>query len=217
MNNNHIFGEGYYENVRPEIIELVDKDVKFILDVGCGKGYLGSKLKSLNPNCKVIGIEYVEEIAQQAKSLLDEVIVGDIQNIDLKFDKFLFDGVIFADILEHLVDPIGVLIRLKPYLKPGGFIITSIPNMRHYTVILRLIRRGWIYDNYGHFDKTHIRFFSLQSMEKLITNAGYVIETKTPRIVASKKMQILDVIAFGKLQEFLAFQYIIKARNYNIL
>jgi len=212
-NTNKDIDEGYFENKRPEIIELIEKESKLILDVGCGKGYLGRELKNIYPQCKVIGIEYNDEIAKQAKLNIDDVYVGDVQNMNLNLDKSTLDAIIFADILEHIIDPSSVLIRLKQYLKNGGYIIASIPNMRHYTVIMRLIKRGWMYDEYGHFDKTHIRFFSLHSMIQLIKDAGYMIELIKPRIVASKKMKILNFMLFDRLQEFIAFQYIIKARN----
>jgi len=212
-NTNKDIDEGYFENKRPEIIELIEKESKLILDVGCGKGYLGRELKKIYPQCKVIGIEYNDEIAKQAKLNIDDVYVGDVQNMNLNLDKSTLDAIIFADILEHIIDPSSVLIRLKQYLKNGGYIIASIPNMRHYTVIMRLIKRGWMYDEYGHFDKTHIRFFSLHSMIQLIKDAGYMIELIKPRIVASKKMKILNFMLFDRLQEFIAFQYIIKARN----
>jgi len=204
---------GYYENERSEIFSLVDPAVMTILDIGCGKGVLGETLKKAVPGRRVFGIEFNNQAAQAASKKLDGVLQGDVQAMELKFEKGMFDLMIFADILEHLVEPERALERLKPYLKLGGTIIASIPNMRHYTVILRLIRRGWIYDNFGHFDRTHLRFFSLESMKTLISGAGFSIEQVAPRLVASKKIKLANGLLFGKLEDFMAFQYIIKARN----
>jgi 2-polyprenyl-3-methyl-5-hydroxy-6-metoxy-1,4-benzoquinol methylase len=203
---------GYYENVRPEVAALVDAGTKTILDVGCGTGRLSALLKKLDPKRTVFGVEQNEQAASDACKVLDSVVTGDIQTMQLPFESAMFDCMVFADVLEHLIDPGAVLRKLRPYLKPQGYIICSVPNMRHYTVILKLIRRGWEYDDYGLFDRTHIRFFSLTSAKKMLVEEGFELEHIEPRIVASRKMRFLNRLWFGALEEFVAFQYIFKAR-----
>ncbi len=203
---------GYYGNERMEIFSLITPSILSILDVGCGLGNLGARLRSSVDGRKVFGIEHIEEVAKIAKTKLDGVLLGDVQNMDITFDKSMFDCIIFADILEHLLDPVSVLQKLRQFLKSDGIIICSIPNMRHYTVVLKLVRRGWIYEDYGHFDRTHLRFFSLESMKKLIIDSGFVIESIIPRIVASKKMLLMNRMMFGRLEEFIAFHYLMTAK-----
>jgi 2-polyprenyl-3-methyl-5-hydroxy-6-metoxy-1,4-benzoquinol methylase len=204
---------GYYENERPEVFRFVDESARVILDVGCGKGRLGANLKQAVPGRKVFGIERNDQIAAEARKVLDEVLVGDLQTMNIPFDIKMFDCIIFADVLEHLVEPDAALRKLKPHLKPHGSVICSIPNMRHYTAILRLLRRGWQYDDWGLFDRTHLRFFSLRTMKKMLADQGFQIEQIRPRIVASRKMKVLNALCLGKLEEFVAWQYLIKARN----
>lgn len=206
-------GTGYYDNERPEIFRLVEESARVILDVGCGTGRLGANLRQAVPGRKVFGIEHNNRIAAEAEKLLDGVLVGDLQTMSIHFDPEVFDCIIFADILEHLVDPAAVLRKLKPHLKPEGKVICSIPNMRHYTAILRLLCRGWEYDDWGLFDRTHLRFFSLRTMKKILADQGFQIEHIEPRIVASRKMEFVNALCFGKLEEFVAWQYLIKARN----
>jgi 2-polyprenyl-3-methyl-5-hydroxy-6-metoxy-1,4-benzoquinol methylase len=206
-------GPGYYDNERPEIFRLVEENARVILDVGCGKGRLGANLKQAVLGRKVFGIEHNDRIAAEAKKVLDRVLIGDLQTMNIPFDLERFDCIIFADILEHLVDPDAALRRLKPHLKPHGKVICSIPNMRHYTAILKLLYRGWEYNGWGLFDRTHLRFFSLHTMKKLLADQGFQIERIEPRIVASRKMKFLNTLCFGKLEEFIAWQYLIKARN----
>jgi O-antigen biosynthesis protein len=203
----------YFENERPEIIALVRPASLMILDVGCGMGKLSSNLKIQNPHRKVIGIENNKIAAEEARKHLDEIVEGDIQTTEIPFVKSTFDCIIYADILEHLTNPEATLLKLKPYLKPDGYIICSIPNMRHYTAILQLLLHGWEYKDFGLFDKTHLRFFSLNSAITLITHLGFKIDMVIPRIVASNKIKVLDTLCFHKLEEFLAMQYIIRAIN----
>lgn len=204
---------GYYENERPEVAGLVEDEHKVILDVGCGHGRMGAYLLKGVSGRRVYGIELFEEAAEKAKEVLTDVVCGDIETMQIPFDSDFFDCIVFADVLEHVRSPQEILRKLYPFLKPGGVIISSIPNMRHYTVILRLLSRGWEYDDFGHFDRTHLRFFSKRSMNELISDAGFVIESCTPRIVASKKMQALNALCFGSLGDFLAYQYVLKARK----
>jgi len=203
--------QDYFENERPEIVELVDSSAKVILDVGCGAGRLGARLKTLDSTRTIYGIEHNESAAAKAEQVLDRVFVGDVQTVDLPLQNAQVDCMIFADILEHLAHPEKALAKLRPLLRPDGFIIASIPNMRHYTVILRLITTGWRYEEFGLFDKTHLRYFSRGTMGELLSDAGFVPDIVAPRVVASKKMRILNFFLFGMLEEFLAMQYIIKA------
>lgn len=199
---------GYFDNQRPEIVKLIDPAATTILDVGCGNGQLGAELKRLSPRRKIIGIEKNKIAATEARYVLDEVIEQDIENLDLPFKNDMFDYIIFADILEHLLEPEKVLKKFKPVLKKNGTIILSIPNIRHYTTILQLLFRGWEYKDYGLFDRTHLRFYSLKSIKELITNSGYKIQKIEPRIVASKKAKIINFFCFNKLTDLLAMQYI---------
>jgi hypothetical protein len=102
--------------------------------------------------------------------------------------------------------------RLREHLAPSGLLVCSIPNIRHYTAIMRLIGSGWSYDDFGLFDRTHLRFFSRLSMIQLLTDAGFSVVSTAPRIVASRKMRALNTVAGGTLEEFLALQYLLTAR-----
>lgn len=205
-------GEGYYANTREDLIPLIDSRCKAILDVGCGMGRLGAALKALVPGREVHGVEMVKEAAAQARMVLDSVVVGDVQTLSLPFDPGTFDCIIFADVLEHLLDPASALRSVRPLLRPGGVIVCSIPNMRHYTAILRLLLNGWSYDEYGLFDRTHLRFFSLASMRELLASSGWTIETIRPRISGSRKARLVNWFMGGRLEEFLALAYLLRAR-----
>ncbi len=204
-------GPGYYENTRPDLLPLIGPSHRRILDVGCGAGRFGAVLKSREPGREVHGVEVVEEAGRKARQVLDSVLIGDIQTMTLPFAPESFDCIIFADVLEHLLDPGAVLRKVRPLVRRDGIIVCSIPNMRHYTALMRLVREGWRYDDYGLFDRTHLRFFSLRTMKELLTANGWQIESVTPRIVASRKARLANAIAGGRLEEFLSLTYILCA------
>ena len=90
--------------------------------------------------------------------------------------------VTFGDVLEHLRDPLAVLRMAVAKLKPTGFIVTSLPNVAHGDVRLSLLRGAFEYRDTGLLDRTHMRFFTLQSVRELLGEAGLVV-VDTRRVI----------------------------------
>lgn len=149
-----------------------------ILDVGCGTGNRGKFLKRQGNEC--FGITISGREAEIAQKELDGVIVTDVEiTTSLPFDEDFFDTIIFADVLEHLRNPEHILTLVKQYLKPGGKIIASIPNVANFVVRMNLLRGRFDYEQTGILDNTHIRFYTLKTARSLLTSAGYeILDTK---------------------------------------
>ena len=65
----------YYSNARPEMVNFVPKDIKTILDVGCGEGVFALSLKNENNNLETWGVEINSKIAEIAKNLVKVLVV----------------------------------------------------------------------------------------------------------------------------------------------
>ncbi|MBU1122852.1 MAG: class I SAM-dependent methyltransferase [Candidatus Omnitrophota bacterium] len=197
---------------RDDFLSLLSQGILNVLDVGCGNGGLGSKLKERGIG--VIGIERNKSLCSQAAKNLDNVFLADIESFKLPLSKKSFDCIMYADILEHLIEPKNILENYKEYLKDDGCIIASIPNIRYYKVILRLLLGGsWDYMEHGILDKSHLRFFTLINIKELFVAAGYQIVEVKRNIVASSGFKLLNFCLFGGLKEFLTYQYYIKAKK----
>ena len=159
--------EAYYEFDRPEVQALVPKNAEVVLDIGCGAGALGSGLKK-KLGCYVVGIEYVATQGEKAKRRLDEVYIGDATKIVDRLKESQFDAVIMADFIEHIATPEEMLQSVKKLLKPNGKIILSIPNVRHWSVVKDLLEGRWEYEDAGILDRTHLKFFTLQSIHNVM-------------------------------------------------
>jgi len=123
---------------------------------------------------------------------------------------------LYADVLEHLTDPLRVLKEHKKYLSDEGFILASMPNVRYYKVILRLILGGtWDYVNAGILDKTHLRFFTLINMKELFGAAGLEVVEIRRNVVSARGFKVLNFFCFNLLKDFLTYQYYIKAKKLN--
>jgi 2-polyprenyl-3-methyl-5-hydroxy-6-metoxy-1,4-benzoquinol methylase len=206
---------------RNDILDFVPLDAVNILDVGCSVGTVGEALKTRAPEVEVTGIEFDPAAAAEARQRLDRVIQLDLNAGDLEFDlpAAYFDCILFGDVLEHLVDPWGRLEKFKQYLRPGGVVVTSLPNIRHLDTVFNLVVRGkWPYRERGIHDRTHLRFFTLKNIEELFAGASLKI-TRLRRIyrimerphILNRQAWLLRLVRFWPIREFFTFQYTIQA------
>jgi radical SAM superfamily enzyme YgiQ (UPF0313 family)/GT2 family glycosyltransferase/SAM-dependent methyltransferase len=185
----------YYANARRNIADLVPQSARRVLDVGCGQGLTGGLLR-VERGIEVVGVELHSEVAEIAKSHLSRVVIGDLESMDLPFDHGYFDCIIFADVLEHLVNPWGALQKVVKYLSIGGTIIASIPNIRNLDVLSKLAGGTWGYTEQGIMDRTHLRFFALADMFKLFEDVG--IQARVAEVVRDPVFASMDLRALFK-------------------
>jgi methionine biosynthesis protein MetW len=148
-----------------------------VLDVGCGTGSISFLIRDIR-RCTVIGVEPHAERARKARSRGIDVAASEL-NSNSAFTLGRFDVVLFADVLEHMADPLSTLRLSRDLLKARGCLIASIPNVAHWTVRLNLLRGRFDYDVSGIMDATHLRWFTVRSLDRLFTQAGYrIVESK---------------------------------------
>jgi 2-polyprenyl-3-methyl-5-hydroxy-6-metoxy-1,4-benzoquinol methylase len=165
---------GYFEFDRPELLALIPVSARKVLDIGCGAGRLGAAVKA-RQGAEVVGIELVAEAAQAARSRLDQVLAGDVERLDLPFEPGSFDAIVCGDVLEHLREPERLLRQARGWLRPGGRLVASIPNVRHHTVVRSLLEGNWTYEPAGLLDRTHLQFFTRRDIEDLFRAAGFTV------------------------------------------
>jgi 2-polyprenyl-3-methyl-5-hydroxy-6-metoxy-1,4-benzoquinol methylase len=213
----------YYGDPRPDIAQLVDPSGKSILDVGCGEGALASSLREAGA-AHIAGIELDTGAANIAGERLDHLVRGDVGAVSLPFEPEQFDYVIFADVLEHLPDPERALARTLPFLRPGGRVIVSVPNMRFFSVLLRLVFDRWSYTDAGIRDRTHLRIFTRRTLERMLRGHGLTMERleRNYRLFEDQSeigragvlaTRVARVTLAPLFRDLMAFQYIAVARR----
>ena len=109
-----------------------DADTR-VLEIGCAQSrwlpYFAREW-----GYRVAGLDYSELGCRQSRDLLvREGIAGEIYHQDLfcpRPDQVSSFDLIFSNgVVEHFQDPGNVLKQMAVYLKPGGFMITLIPNL----------------------------------------------------------------------------------------
>ena len=202
----------YYNFEKPQFLKLIREGPNVVLDLGCGSGQLGKRLIELNRATEVVGVEIFESAATNASKYYSKVICGDIENIELPYREY-FDYVVCGDILEHLRDPWVALQRVHGWLKPGGALIASIPNVRYWRVLRDLIVKGrWEYVDSGIMDITHLRFFTRKSFGEALAKSNYSI-ARYEFWVNGKKQGFFNRMTFGFFQEFMGSQFMVLANK----
>jgi 2-polyprenyl-3-methyl-5-hydroxy-6-metoxy-1,4-benzoquinol methylase/uncharacterized protein YukE len=165
---------------------------KRVLEVGCATGYFTKVLAERG--CKVTGMEIDAGAAEQAARWADRVLVGSAEDEQVwaEVDDEAFDVITFGDVLEHLRDPLAVLRTARRKLKPAGFVVTSLPNIAHGDVRLALLHGSFEYRETGLLDRTHVHFFTLQSVRDLLYDAGLIV-VDTRRVIMPMFTTELDL------------------------
>lgn len=220
----------YYDNVNQDLLICMNPQARSVLELGCGAGALAQAYKTLNSAANYVGVELFPEAAQQAEKILDHVLIGDLdthmilEDLSRLTPKFGFDLVVCGDILEHLKNPWGVLRRVHDLLAEQGECLACLPNVGHWSVVAQLLGGQWNYADQGLLDRTHLRFFTLDSIYEMFRTAGYVVTEAVPRVfnaqAAQQMIELLlpTVAALGHRpdrarQSLAAYQWVVRAQR----
>lgn len=204
-----------YSGFRPDILRLLPPAPLRVLDIGCGQGGLGEGIKQHWPAAHVVGLDGNQELLADAATRLDEALLADLNaptSLEVLGVK-LFDVIILADVLEHLVAPEQLLRGAVSHLTPNGVIITSLPNVRHYSTLIALVFSGrWPRRGRGIHDRTHLHFYTRKDILDLLRSCGLtpVREARNVRLVESLSWTNIPgkLLDFWPFRGFLTFQYL---------
>lgn len=213
MNLYHDKRPDYFSGTRTQILDLIPKFSQRVLEIGCGSGQTLEMLKEKKLCKETVGIELFSEAADEARDKVDFVYCMDIEKGTMPEDIGMFDLILLLDILEHLINPWEVLTSLtKTHLAEGGRVIVSLPNARHFSLVLPLLFGKFDYKERGILDKTHLRFFTRKSAAELLKSAGLTIEaTKRTSLDLYLNSGKFNAITLGLFSEFFTSQYIFSA------
>ena len=151
-----------------------------VLDVGCGFATTSAEIEKRGS--RVTGIEMNGAAVAKASSRLSGVLQADLNDIGSVTERLggaMFDVVMFADVLEHLTDPLAIVRGYLRFLRPGGTVIVSLPNVALWSVRVMLLTGRFDYADSGVLDRTHLRFFTRRTAKELLTAAGLEIVKTT--------------------------------------
>ena len=120
-----------------------------LLEVGCARSvwlpYFAREF-----GFTISGLDYSEFGCQQSKSILESAgVTGNIVCADLFTPPSSllenFDVVVSFGVIEHFTDTSACVKSLSQFLKPGGILISIVPNMAGWTGILQKLLAPQVY------------------------------------------------------------------------
>lgn len=206
--------DDYFKHARTEVLPFLPARLEKVLELGAASGATFAAIKQTHPNAWGYGIELDRNAAARAKNVFNVVQVGAIETIkfELEIAQNTLDLVLCLDVLEHLVDPWAQVKRIAPLLREGGRLIISVPNVRNFKFLMRLLFKGdFHYVDAGILDRTHLRFFTFETAQELGTRAGlkplYLGGTKPPKPMSAKG--IIKALTFGALEPIMQKQVLV--------
>lgn len=203
-----------------KILRLIGQN-KRVLELGTAVGSMTQLIHEVN-GCTVVGMEIDPEMAKMATPWCERMIVGNIEAMDLAetLGDDRFDVIVAADVLEHLYDPWACLLKIRPYLRPEGFIVLSVPNVAHNALLAELLNGRFPYQEKGLLDRTHLRFFTRSNLEDMLFSTGYlpskwernlVAESATEFALDWKNISSQLKASLASNMEGQTYQFIVKA------
>jgi SAM-dependent methyltransferase len=163
------------DHERPELTRRLPGGALRILDVGCGAGAGIASAKIRHPAWAVTGIEWDRDLVARARSRCDRVVDGDLARIlpILEKEGELFEAVVFADVLEHLEDPVAALAAGRRVAAPGARLIVSVPNVGHLSIARDLVAGRFDPIPAGLTDARHLRWFTRTFLAEALDESGW--------------------------------------------
>lgn len=130
------------------------------LDIGCSIG----NFLNLDP-ARIEGIDIDRDALEVCRERGLRATSFDIVAGDFTW-KDHFEVVYFRHVIEHMTDPLAILIKIRSILKPGGLLVVETPD--YVTAHHRKKSNFW--DDY-----THKTPFTFHSLERIAFDAGFEI------------------------------------------
>ena len=208
--------ENYFSHARREVAALLPQHCGRVLEIGCGSGATLGWLRQNKQTSCTVGVEIAEIAATAARVNVDEVYCLDFETVELPAATAEFDVILCLDVLEHMVNPWDAVDRLvSRYLAPGGVLVVSLPNVRHYSVVLPLLFKGrWTYEDAGLLDRTHLRFFTRQTaLELLAHDQLEAAQDKDAKPDWRTRKGVFNNLTGGIFRDLLTYQYCLAVRK----
>ena len=139
-----------------------------VLDVGAAQGILGRLAEG--SGLTIDAVEPHPEWAEHARPHYRQVFNTTIEAAPLA-DK-AYRMVLCGDVLEHTVDPVAALTRLRRAAADDATFVVSLPNVAHLAVRMMLLFGNFPKMDRGILDKTHLHFFTRDTAEQMLRQAG---------------------------------------------
>lgn len=200
---------------RGDLVAKLPEGARSVLDVGCSRGATAEALR-MRGVARIVGIEPDPGDAAEAARVYDRVLARPLEAVPPDEFAAEFDGVLFGDVLEHLVDPSDALARVRPWLSPAGVVVASVPNVGNWAIVADLLAGRFDYVPYSILSGTHVRHFTRRTIGDLFEATGFRVEsidTVTPPVSPEDAVRLSRLTEWpGASEDLAAAEFVVVAR-----
>lgn len=148
---------------------------KKVLELGVGDSSL---TKRMTEGGAIVDVAELDaRLLDGARPYCRKAVATNLDDVEsLDFEEQYYDIILAADVLEHLKNPEAVLSRLKKFLRKGGLLIVSLPNVANIYVRLNILFGRFPYHTKGILDATHLHFYTLVTAKKMLVKTGWAVK-----------------------------------------
>lgn len=143
---------------------------EYVLDSGCGPGFLAGMLRDAGMN--VVGTDVSRVGPERTRARGIDAQQVDLDTDPLPFADGTFDAVIANSNLEHLFYMRRHVQELVRCARPGGKFVWLVPNIGHWRHRIWLLAGRFPYVADSPTDEYHIRYVTAYEGKKLLREAG---------------------------------------------
>ncbi len=204
----------YFSGARADFVARLPRDnTSTVLEIGCGTGATGALALARGHAGRYVGVELFDAAAVEARKVLSEVVVGDVEQLDLNWAPATFDALIMSEVLAHLIDPWATLDKLSTVLRPGALVLASAPNISHWRILRGLFDGRFDLTERGALDRAHMRWFTPSTFTAMFEAAGFRVEQVGPVTPFAPRTQLLSRLTDRRFDHLFMSQIAIEARK----
>lgn len=194
------------------IVKIVGSG-KTILEIGSSTGYMTQAF--LDNGCTIDVVEVDQKAASKIPPQARKVLNYSIEDSKIKQDlSSNYDFIIMADVLEHLVNPRQVLRMLFEVAGNQTRLLVSVPNVASWVMRKKLFFAGdFAYQDSGILDKTHLHFYTVATLPKILRENGWQTEKligtiiRVPFELTLQKIWLLGLFYNKRIRGYLAERF----------
>ncbi len=172
------------------VLSLIETSPMRVLDVGCASGWFLWQVKKEFPKSSCTGIDVYKEAITYGKKKYKNLELRHADGHRLPFKANTFDVVVCCEVIEHVLDPAGLLREIRRVLKKKG---VAIIEMDSGNLLFTIVWYFWTHIRHGVWEHAHIQTLNEKKLEMLIKSSGL-------KITKRKKFNATMAVAFQCLK-----------------
>lgn len=172
---NNILQRVWHTRKLSTVVKRISPAPKNILDVGCASGWFLFQLHKKFPKAKCFGVDIYGDAVTYGKKKYPSLSFSVADAHKLPYKAGTFDLVVCTEVLEHVEDPLHVVLEIKRVLKKNGQAVIELDSG---SILFSMVWFLWGLSRGNVWHHAHLHSFTVKKLEKLLIKSGFAIENK---------------------------------------